>query len=148
MRTFARRLIHAEALEHKSSESERLAVFPIYDKLRPHLATLMGDGGFLALQKRALALARAEAPELRTVQVKGDGAFVGWDEYRTRLAPAQFSEGRVVLLAQLLGLLVVFVGPKLTSHLVGEVWPKTPFNDLDLANGLKTHDCGGKSRSS
>ena len=135
MRTFARRLINAEALEQKSSESENSTAFPVCEKLRPHLATLMGDGGFLALQSRALALARAEDPGLRAVQMKGDGAFVGWDEYRTRLAPAEFSEGRVVLLAQLLGLLVAFVGPKLTSRLVGEVWPKVPFNDLDLANG-------------
>jgi hypothetical protein len=47
------------------------------------------------------------------------------------------SEGRVVLLAQLLGLLVAFIGESLTLRLVLEVWPKVPLEDLELSNGDK-----------
>jgi circadian clock protein KaiC len=45
--------------------------------------------------------------------------------------------GGVALLAQLLGLLVAFIGENLTLRLVREVWPKAPLNDLDLVKGTK-----------
>jgi hypothetical protein len=48
-----------------------------------------------------------------------------------QLDPAEFREGKVVLLAQLLGLLEAFIGPGLTSRLVGEIWPEISFDDLD-----------------
>jgi hypothetical protein len=45
-------------------------------------------------------------------------------EKHARVDPAEFLEGRIALLAQLLGLLVAFIGPTVTSRLLGEVWPK------------------------
>ena len=53
------------------------------------------------------------------------------------LDPAEFLEGRVVLLAQLLGLLVAFIGANLTVRLVREVWPRVTLNDLDFNKGGK-----------
>jgi predicted transglutaminase-like cysteine proteinase len=44
---------------------------------------------------------------------------------------------RALLLAQLLGLLVAFIGEDLTLRLVREVWPKLSLNDLDLGTGDK-----------
>jgi len=44
-------------------------------------------------------------------------------------------EGRVVLLAQLLGLLVAFIGEDLTLRLVREVWPKLSINDVNFGKG-------------
>jgi hypothetical protein len=38
-----------------------------------------------------------------------------------QLEPAGFLRGKVVLLAQLLGLLVIFIGPGLTTRLVGQI---------------------------
>jgi hypothetical protein len=38
------------------------------------------------------------------------------------------------MLAQLLGLLVAFVGESLTVRLVREVWPKVRLDDLDFGN--------------
>jgi hypothetical protein len=32
----------------------------------------------------------------------------------------------------LLGLLVAFIGPGLTSRLVGEIWPQLPLEDWDF----------------
>jgi hypothetical protein len=48
------------------------------------------------------------------------------------------AEGSVVLVAQLLALLVAFIGENLTLRMVREVWPKLPqINDLDLRKGDK-----------
>jgi hypothetical protein len=41
----------------------------------------------------------------------------------------------VVLLAHILGLLVAFIGPDLTSRLIGEILPHIPLDDLDFGNG-------------
>ena len=121
MRSFAARLIAHEAPRDEFSE---MATFPMTEKLRPHLAKLMGNGGFRALLSRALALASAEVSWLRAVQVKADGTLEGLEAPRAHLDPAEFLEGGVVLLAQLLGLLEAFIGPALTSRLVGEIWPQ------------------------
>jgi hypothetical protein len=142
MRDFARRLIVYETKENKPGWTETPAAFPVAEKLRPHLAALMGNGGFQMLLSRALALAGAEVPSLRAVQVKADGTLAGWDELHTQLAPDEFFEGRLVLLAQLLGLLVAFIGENLTLRLVNEVWPKVPANDFDLVNGVESEKIG------
>ena len=137
MRNFAERLMAYETDGNKPSATGTSAAFPVSDKLRPHLATLMGNGGFHALLSRALALANAEVPSLRAVHVKADGSLEGLEELHAQLDPDELFEGRVVLLAQLLGLLVAFIGENLTLRLVREVWPKVPLNDLDFGKGDK-----------
>ena len=107
------------------------------ERLRPHLATLMGNGGFRALFARALVLACEEVPWLRQVQVNADGTLDGLEASHAGLTPAQFREGRVVLLAHLLGLLVALIGPGLTSRLVGEIWPQLAAEKVDFGNGDK-----------
>jgi len=136
MRNFAKRLMAYEASGNKSSTKTPEA-FGVLDKLRSQLTTLMGNGGFRALLSRARTLANAEVPWLRTVLVKGDGTLEGLEELPTRLDPDELLEGRVVLLAQLLGLLVAFIGENLTLRMVREVWPKVPLNDLDFGKGAK-----------
>src|SRR5476651_853197 len=128
MRDFAERLIAYETRGNKSSETKAPAAFLVSEKLRPHLASLMGKVGFRELLSRALALANAEVPWLRAVHVKADGSFEGLDELGAQVGPDEIFEGRVVLLAQLLGLLTAFIGEDLTLRLVREVWPK-----LDIA---------------
>jgi hypothetical protein len=59
------------------------------------------------------------------------------DELGAQVDPDKIFEGRVVLLAQLLGLLVAFIGEDLTLRLVREVWPKLPLNNLDFGKGDK-----------
>ena len=134
MRNFANRLMAYETGRNKSSETNAPPDFHICEQLRPHLTTLMGNGGFRALLSRALALASAEVPWLRAVHVKADGTLEGVEELHAQLGADEFFEGRVVLLAQLIGLLVAFIGANLTLRLVREVWPKVPLNDLDLSN--------------
>ena len=137
MRDFAERLIAYETRGNKSSATKAPAAFLVSEKLRPHLARLMGKVGFRELLSRALALANAEVPWLRAVRVKADGAFEELDELGAQVDPYEIFEGRVVLLAQLLGLLVDFIGGSLTLRLMREIWPKIPLNDLDFGNGDK-----------
>jgi hypothetical protein len=137
MRNFAKRLMAYETSRNKSSETKTPAAFHVCEKLRPHLATLVGNGGIRALLSRALALAKAEVPWLRAVHVKADGSLEGWEELRAQLDPDEFFDGRVVLVAQLLGLLVAFIGESLTLRLVCEVWPKVPLNDLNFEKEVK-----------
>jgi hypothetical protein len=126
LRNFAERLMAYETRENKSAETKTPAVFPVAEKLRPHLAILMGTFGFRALVSRALALARVEVPWLRTVEIKADGSLPRLDELEVQVAPKDIFEGRAVLMAQLLGLLVAFIGENLTLRLMREAWPNLP----------------------
>jgi len=137
MRHIAKRLIVFEAGAKKSSAMKNPAVFDVCEKLRPQLAALMGNVGFQALLTRSLVLARTEIIWLRAVQVRADGSLQGVEEQRVRLAPVEFLEGRVVLVARLLGLLGTFIGENLTLRLVREAWPDVPLDDLNYGKGVK-----------
>ena len=69
------------------------------------------------------------------MRVNADATLGGLEAIRGQLSTAEFLEGRVVLLAHVLGLLVAFVGPELTSRLVGDILPQIPLDDLDFGNG-------------
>lgn len=138
MRSFAKRLMDSEALSNTSSAAQTAAAFPVTDKLRPHLATLMGDGSVRALLSRALVLATTEVSWLSAVQVNADGGLEGFEALGSQLDPSEFVEGRVVLLAQLFGLLVAFIGSSLTSRLSGEIWPLIPLIEQDFGREVKS----------
>lgn len=116
-RNFARRLIAQETRGRKSSGTP--AVFPVFDKLRPKLAVLMGSGGYRALVSRALARARGKAPSLGALRLDADGSL----ELDPQVDPREIAEGQVELLAELLELLVAFIGEDLTLRLTREAWP-------------------------
>ena len=44
----------------------------------------------------------------------------------------ELSRGSVELVAQLVGLLVAFIGEKLTLQLLLDIWPKLPRRDWDF----------------
>jgi hypothetical protein len=129
MRAFAARLIAHENSGTKLSGAPTTAAFPVVERLRPRLATLMGSAGFHALLSRALARAEAEVPSLRAVRINADGSLEGLSELELQVGPQEYAEARVVLLAQLLGLLEAFIGEGLTLRLAREVWPKLTFGN-------------------
>ena len=137
MRDFAERLIAYETRGNKSSETKPQAGFLVGEKLRQQLATLMGNAGFRALLSRALALGNAEVPWLRAMHVQADGSLEGLDELGAQVHRDEIFEGGVVLLAQLLGLLVAFIGEELTLRLVREAWPELSLNNFDFGKGNK-----------
>jgi hypothetical protein len=129
MRDFAERLIVLDTSLHQSSKERREPSFFIGEKLRPHLAVLMSNVGASALLSRALVLSSVEIPWLRHVHVKADGSLEGLDKLDVQTDSENFRQGKVILLAQLLGLMVALIGERLTLWLVAEAWPElSPYN--------------------
>jgi hypothetical protein len=137
MRMFARRLMAYEAGESKSAAAKTPPAFRVCEKLHAHMTTFMGNAGFRSLLARALALATPENPWLRAVHVAADGSVERLPELQAQLEPSAFFKGGVDLLAELLGLLVTFIGERLTLRLVREIWPKVQINDSVFDNGEK-----------
>jgi len=94
----------------------------------------MGNGGYRALLMRALALASPEVAWLRTLRVAADGTLEPMDDPAPPVKPAEILEGRVMLLAHLLGLLVAFIGESLTLRLLHEIWPQLPLKSSNSNN--------------
>jgi hypothetical protein len=140
MRSIAKLLMDSEAPRDTSAEADNSSAFKATQKLRVHLSMLMGLGGFQALLSRALLLATTEVPWLTTVRVVAGGELEGLTRAKATVDAAEFSEGELVLLAELLGLLVAFIGPSLTLRLIGQQWPQLSFNDTELSNTVKNGD--------
>lgn len=130
LRDFAAILVEYEVRRNRSAAIDAPLRFHACEKLRPSLATLMGDTGSHALFSRALVLASADAPWLRDMQLAADGTLQGSRELEARLEPRQIVEGMVALLFRLLGLLVAFIGENLTRQLVHEIWPQLPVAEI------------------
>jgi hypothetical protein len=128
-RYLAQRLLTYEAVAGKSSEPTESAAFRVCAKLRQPLISLTGVAGFRSLLSRALALARAEAPSLGVVRVAADGSLQGLDELEPQTDKEQPREAEAILTAQLLGLLLTFIGEGLTLRMVQNVWPEAAFDD-------------------
>lgn len=133
IQALAARLIACDAKGAKFSRKAKAPTFTVIAKLRPHLATLMGNGGYRALLMRALALASAEVAWLRAVRVAADGSLDGPGEPAPPLRPEEILEGRVALVAQLLALLVAFIGESLMLRLIHEIWPQLPTGNLNAS---------------
>jgi len=142
MRNFAKRLIVHETIGNNPPQTKSPAAFYVFEKLRPSLVTLMGNGGFRALLSRALALAHAECPGLRAVHVNSGGSLERLEEPHAQIDSKEFFDGAVVLMAHLLGLMVAFIGENLTWRLVQEVWPKVPPNNSEVGEGDKNEKTG------
>ena len=124
----ARRLIALEAARPSAPGAPLGGAVRVCDRLRTGLARLAGVAGFRSLLSRALALAKAEAPELAAAQVRADGTLEG--------LPDDHDAGAgVAIVAQLLGLLVTFIGEPLTLRLVRDAWPDAPVTGTDAGSG-------------
>jgi hypothetical protein len=134
MRRLAERLIAVKTRGKRSAGIRSLASFPVFEKLRPPLAALVGSTGFDVLLARALALASPEAPWLRSLHVEADGSLVGLAELEAKVDAEKIAEGLVALLAHLLGLLKGFIGEDLTMRLLRGIWPNLVPNDWNSGN--------------
>ena len=127
-RHLAQRLLTYEAVASENSEPAESGAFRVCAKLRRPLITLVGMAGFRSLLSRALTLARAQAPSLSAVQVAADGSLKGLDEIASQTDKEQASDGGAILVTQLIGLLLTFIGEGLTLRLVQDVWPEAAFD--------------------
>jgi hypothetical protein len=114
----AQQLLAHEAAAGNSSEANTLALLRVSEKLRQIVGTLAGTTGFRMLLARALVLAKAQDPALVAVRVELDGSLKGLSEIEKKAL-----ETHVLLIAQLLDLLVSFIGEALVLHLIQDVWP-------------------------
>lgn len=126
------RIISHESERSDSAEPRTQVALQIPESLRPSLTTLMGNGGYRALLMRSLALASPAVPSLRSISVSVEGNLDGYQPLLETLSPEELKDGRVELGAQLIGLLVAFIGEKLTLQLLGEAWPGMSDADLKL----------------
>jgi len=140
MRELAQRLIAAESARRESRDGAQVdgapgdgapgdgapgkqsqATVQVTEKLRITLTRFAGRDGFYALLSRALALSKAQVPALQPVKIRAEGSLEGFLDN---------TDGGVVLIAHLLGLLATFIGESITLRLLREAWPE---ETLDLS---------------
>jgi hypothetical protein len=129
----ARRILACEAVE--CDPSQAFAASRAIEKLRLYLTKFVGAAGFQALLVRAVAVAKTEAPWLGSVQVSADGRLAGFDEAARRQDGDVARHGEMALLAQLLALLVIFIGATITFHMAQDVWPDARVDNSDTNAG-------------
>lgn len=115
----ARRLLELEANVGETSVLES-AFVRVSEKLRGTLCTVVGVDIYRLLLSRALTLARAKAPSLKTVAVAQDGSLQRVGEFDSQSGE---NDAGVNLISQLLGLFLALLGTPLTMRLLQDVSP-------------------------
>ena len=138
LRELARWLLAFEAAAGKPPGQKSPGAFSVCGKLRRHLSVLAGVAGFRSLLSRALTLAKAEIPWLDAVRIREDGSLEWPGANELRRGTEETAKGEAAIVAQLLGLLVSFIGEALTLLLVREVWPEAPFDGTDAGTEEKS----------
>jgi hypothetical protein len=124
LRSIAQQLLALEIAALNPADAASATAFRVCEKLREPLGKIVGVGGFRSLLGRAVAVAGVEVSWLRALHIKADGSLEGLNELQTNLSSRAIAEGEVVLSAQLIDLLVTFIGPALTARLLQDTWPK------------------------
>ena len=122
-RDLAQQLLAHETAAGKAPETTESAAVRVCERLRQPVCGLAGVAGYRTLLSRALALARAEVPGLSRLQVTADGSLQSLGELQPQIDQDHAEEGGVILIAQLLGLFLTFLGAALTLQLVQNVSP-------------------------
>jgi hypothetical protein len=120
-RDLARSLIANEADASETSLQTEPATVRVYEKLRRQLGAPVGIDGFRALASRALALAKSQSPRLSTVQVTANGGLRGLGEVESQTDTDEHGEAGIILIAQLLGLFLTFLGEATTLRLIEDL---------------------------
>jgi hypothetical protein len=120
-RDLARSLVAREADASKTSLQTEPATVRVYEKLRRQLGAPVGIDGFQVLASRALALAKSETPRLSAVEVTENGGLRGLSEVDSQTVADEDGETGIVLIAQLLGLFLTFLGEATTLRLIEDL---------------------------
>lgn len=134
IQNLSRRLIALESARDPSDARVSSAARAC-EKVQVPLTKLAGTAGFRSLMTRAMALARAEVPWLDAVQVRADGSLEGFDAAGGQLGAVQCDAAGAVVVAQLLGLLVTFIGEPVTLRLVRNAWPDASVTGMNAGSG-------------
>ena len=126
-RGLARRLLAVEEARLPDADQHMHAAVRVCDKLRLTLTPLVGGDGFATFLQRGIVLARAEVPSLGRVWLKPDGSIEGLEALAAK-EPDGGAEAAIALTAQILALLVEFIGQPMTLRLVRKSWPDATFD--------------------
>lgn len=135
LRDFAERLVSLGAAEATSLAAKPPALFTVIEKLRPSFVQVVGALGFSAVLSRALAIAHVDVAWLRAVHVKPDGHWGNFDDPTLTVGANEIFDGRVVLLAEFVSLLVDLIGERLVLQLVHQAMPAVAKDDLYFEKG-------------
>ena len=120
-RDLARNLLAREVDPTTACLHTEPATVRVYERLRRRLGAPVGVDGFHALASRALALAKSESPRLSAVQVSANGGLCGLGEVDSKTDPDEYGEAGIILIAQLLGLFLTFLGEATTLRLIEDL---------------------------
>jgi len=120
-RDLARGLVASETGADMASRQTQPATMRVYEKLRKQLGAPVGVDGFQALASRALARAQLESPRLSAVQVMANGGLRGLGEVESRTDADESGEVGIILIAELLGLFLTFLGEATTLRLIEDL---------------------------
>jgi hypothetical protein len=125
LRELSRRLFAGGAKKSRSPAALAEALEEFCRHLHGRLDPLIGAGGFRALLARALYLAKKEFPWLDAVEVEEHPAcdLKGLREALEGRGAAPVGEAFALVLANVIWLLVTFIGEDIALGLVREVWP-------------------------
>jgi hypothetical protein len=120
-RDLARSLVACEADATTTPLQTGPATVRVYERLRRQLGAPVGTDSFQALASRALALAKSESPRLGAVQITANGGLRGLGEVESQSDTDEDGEAGIILIAQLLGLFLTFLGEATTLRLIEDL---------------------------
>ena len=120
-RDLARSLVACEVNASSTSLQTEPASVRVYERLRRQLAAPVGADGFQLLASRALALAKSESSLLSTVHLTTSGDLRGLGEVEFHADTDEDGEVGIILIAQLLGLFLTFLGEATTLRLIEDM---------------------------
>jgi len=139
-RELARSLVASEADATTTSLHSEPATVRVYKRLRRQLGAPVGIDGFQALASRALALAKSESPRLSTVQVTANGGLCGFGEVESEMNADEEGEAGIILIAQLLGLFLTFLGEATTLRLIEDLRLQADIRTVSATSPADTTD--------
>ena len=120
-RDLARSLVASEVEASTTALQAQPATVRVYERLRRQLGSPVGVDGFHALASRALALAKTESRAFNAVQIAANGSLRGLCEAESHTDADKDGESGVILIAQLLGLFLTFLGEATTLRLIEDL---------------------------
>lgn len=124
MRDVAMRLLARETARAVVGEHEGVR---LCEKMRISLIAFAGAEGFVSLLRRALNLAAREMDASHGIEVRKDGRLVGLEELALKMPDKGYAVS-LAITSHLLGLLVVFIGERLTLRLISDAYPDTAWD--------------------
>jgi hypothetical protein len=125
LQKLAQRLIEHEATKTGNPDEPVKAIESCCQRLHDRLDRLIGAGGFRALLNRALYLAKKKYAWLEGVGIEDDPGceFKDLREAVKGKKPVTVNEACTLILANVIWLLVTFIGEDITIGLIQEAWP-------------------------